>query len=172
LEDLLHVARDRDAMRGKQQPEAPQRAPENRRAPVDRQVPSSRVDRENEPARPERARQNDQAVVLIRAMVNAAKADGQISTAEQQKIVDHFGEASKEVVRFLRDELAKPLDVREFAWSVPLGMEQQTYAISLMAVDVDSQTEAEYLDELAHGLRLPAEVREQLHQRYKVESVR
>jgi uncharacterized membrane protein YebE (DUF533 family) len=62
--------------------------------------------------------------------------------------------------------------VREFAWSVPLGMEQKVYAMSLMAIDVDEQAEERYLDELAHGLRIPDDVCEQLQQRYRVRKPR
>ncbi len=116
--------------------------------------------------------QSDQALTLVRAMLNAAKADGRISPDEQRNILSQFGNDQAEVVQFLRDELAKPLDVREFAWSVPIGMEHQVYGMSLLAIEVDSNAETKYLSELAHALRLPAEVREQLHQRYGAASLR
>ena len=42
---------------------------------------------------------------------------------------------------------------------MPKGAEKQIYAASVMAVDLDSQKEAEYLGGLASGLGLgPAEV--------------
>jgi uncharacterized membrane protein YebE (DUF533 family) len=99
-------------------------------------------------------------------MVNAAKADGRITPDEQQKILGQLDQAAGEAVQFLRDELARPLDVREFAWSVPIGMEQEVYAMSLLAAVVDTPAETEYLDQLAHGLRLSSEVREQLERRF------
>ena len=67
---------------------------------------------------------------------------------------------------FLREELNKPLNVREFAWSVPLGMEEEVYTISLIAIDLDSNREASYLEELAHGLRIAPLTRQQIHRRY------
>jgi uncharacterized membrane protein YebE (DUF533 family) len=100
-------------------------------------------------------------------MVNAAKSDGRITPDEQQKILGQLGNAPGEAVQFLRDELTRPLDVREFAWSVPIGMEQEVYAMSLLAMTVDSPAEAEYLDQLAHGLRLTPEVRQQLDRRFR-----
>ena len=167
LEDLLNVARDRNATREGGQPQKPAGLPQ-----AERDIPAERPAARPGEQRPAEAppagatRQNEQALVLVRAMVNAAKADGQLSTSEKQSIVRQFGDDGDEMVRFLRDELSKPLDVREFAWSVPLGMEQQVYAMSLIAIDVDSQAETAYLDELAHGLRIPAEARDQIQRRY------
>jgi uncharacterized membrane protein YebE (DUF533 family) len=177
LEDMLDVARGREAGRTSGRPQQPQGAP--RTAPQSPPPPPAETPfewpREGRPAptpRGEKMSQNDQALHLVRAMVNAAKADGQLTAEEQLNIVRQFGGDEDEAVRFLRDEMAKPLDVREFAWSVPLGMEQQVYAMSLMAIDVDARAESDYLRDLAHGLRLPAEVCEQLHRRYAPGSVR
>jgi hypothetical protein len=110
-------------------------------------------------------RQDSEATVLIRAMIHAAKADGKLSPEEQKALIDRMGGASPEVIRFLQNELNRETDVREFAWSVPLGMEGKVYMISLTAITLDSEAESSYLDELAHGLRLPREIRNHLHQR-------
>ena len=109
---------------------------------------------------------NEQAEVLIRAMVSAAKADGQITDEEQNNIVKQLGQVSQAEVDFLRAEFAKPVDVRELSWSIPRGMEEQVYSISLMAIDLDEQKEAEYLADLAHGLRLDTARCNQIHQSY------
>jgi hypothetical protein len=111
-------------------------------------------------------RQDAEAQVLIRAMVNAAKADGRLTREEQDAILNRLGGASREAIAFLQRELDAALDVREFAWSVPLGMELKVYAMSLAAIDLDTKSESDYLNQLAHGLRLPADVRAQIHQRY------
>jgi uncharacterized membrane protein YebE (DUF533 family) len=116
------------------------------------------LNRRDEPASDEI--RDVKALALVRAMVNAAKCDGQISQAEQQAILDHLADPSPDAIQFLRDEFSKPLDVREFAWSVPLGMEEQVYAISLIAIDLDTRRETEYLQELGHALRLSPESRE------------
>ena len=94
--------------------------------------------------------------MLIRAMVNAAKADGRLTREEQDAILQHLGGDSREAIAFLQRELDTALDVRDFAWSVPLGMEYKVYAISLSAIDLDTKSESAYLEQLAHGLRLPA----------------
>ena len=106
---------------------------------------------------------SEQAVILIRAMINAAKSDGQLDQKEQDGIVGQLGDVTQEEINFLRTEFAKPLDVREFAWSVPLGLEEQAYGVSLMAIDLDQNKEAKYLHELAHGLRLKPDVCNNIH---------
>lgn len=121
-------------------------------------VPKYDVRPESAPALDERA------VVLVRAMVNAAKADGEISREEQQSILRQMDGATPETLKFLNEEFSKPLNVREFAWSVPLGLERDVYAISLIAIDVDSNREQTYLEELSHALRIPLDVRQQIQQ--------
>ena len=145
---------------GPQKPAAPQPAQKSRPSPA------PRASETGWPGDSDPNWQNEQATVLVRAMLNAAKADGEISQAEQQSILKQFDSSSPQAQQFLRDEIARPLDVREFAWSVPIGMEQQVYAMSLLAINVDARAETQYLQELAHALRLPRQVCEQLQERY------
>jgi uncharacterized membrane protein YebE (DUF533 family) len=77
-----------------------------------------------------------------------------------------LGEPGPEVIAFIQAEFQKPLDVKEFAWSIPLGLEQKVYAISLSVIDVDQREESDYLHQLARGLRLAPDVCAQLHQRF------
>jgi Protein of unknown function (DUF533) len=116
--------------------------------------------------RPTGADQEEQAVLLIRAMINAAKCDGNISREEQDKVLSQLENPTEQDIQFLRKEFAAPLDVREFAWSVPLGLEQQVYAMTLFALSTYSRSESQYVADLAHGLRLNAEIRNQIHQHY------
>ncbi len=109
--------------------------------------------------------QEDQAEVLLRAMVNAAKADGKIDADEQKKIVEHLGEVSDKDAAMVREILQAPLDVQALIESVPPGMEQQVYLISLLAINLDSRKEAAYLDQLAKGLNISASVSNQIHKK-------
>ena len=115
---------------------------------------------------PEGESMNEQAEVLVRAMVNAAKADGQVDQAQQEAILKRLEHVSLKEIDFLRPEFAKKTDVREFAWSVPLGLEEQVYTISLLAIDLDENKEATYLGDLAHGLRLAPKRCNEIHQKY------
>ena len=104
-------------------------------------------------------------------MINAAKSDGDISEAEQQNILERLGNPTPDVIGFLQNEFAQPLDVREFAWNVPLGLEQKVYTMSLAAIELDVNTEAAYLRDLAHGLRLTPEVCNQIHRQFGAQEI-
>lgn len=108
----------------------------------------------------------DKDKVLIRAMLGACKADGNVSRQEQDAIFKQLGDVSKEEMAFLRDEFDKVGTARDLAWSVPLGMEQIVYQVSLLAVQLDQQKEANYLAELAHGLRLDPKWVNDVHEKY------
>jgi uncharacterized membrane protein YebE (DUF533 family) len=197
LEDMLNVASDRNSRRTEaplaQTPpmrHQPSPAPTSRNIEVDQSGPNFQ---RQLPQANDLQKQNAQALILVQAMVNAAKSDGQITQAEQQAILGRLNNPSPETIQFLREEFSKPLNAREFAWSVPLGMEQQVYSMSLLAIDLgefawsvplgmeqqvysmsllaidlDSQREDDYLRDLAHGLRLPEEQCEQIKERMGV----
>jgi len=110
---------------------------------------------------------NTEALVLIRAMIMAAKADGRLTEEEQRAILERVGNAP-DATRFLQNEFRATTGVRDFAWSVPLGLENKVYTISLTAIDLDTRAESDYLRELAHGLRLPEEVTSHIHQRFGI----
>ncbi|MGB5539473.1 MAG: DUF533 domain-containing protein [Gammaproteobacteria bacterium] len=108
--------------------------------------------------------QEQQAEILLRAMLNAAKADGQIDKAEQERIVKHLGDVSESEKQFLRDEMSAPLDTAAFVRSIPKGMEQQVYLLSLTSIDLDSKAEAQYLHQLAQGLGISRQACNRIHQ--------
>ena len=116
------------------------------------------------PQQAELQQANDQAVLMIRAMVNAAKSDGRVDETEQQNIISKLGsDVSEDEINFLKQEFAAPLDVAGFARSVPSGLEQQIYALSLTSIDLDTQNEAQYLGQLAQGLNMDANLCNQIH---------
>jgi len=172
LDDLLAEA---FGHHGSRRPSPQTQAPTRRRPQAQphthsRQAEVPQADYRSFPRReqkPEPHPMNAEAEILIRAMVMAAKSDGQINDAEQKAIVDQLGDLDENEVQFLRTEFARPVDARDFAWSVPVGLEEKVYAISLMAMDLDEQKEAQYLGELAHGLRLAPDRCNQIHDQYR-----
>ena len=108
--------------------------------------------------------QEKQAEILLRAMLNAAKSDGQIDKAEQERIVEHLGDVSESEKKFLGDEMSAPLDTAAFIRSIPKGMEQQVYLMSLTSIDLDSKAEAQYLHQLAQGLGISQQACNDIHQ--------
>lgn len=105
----------------------------------------------------------DEATLLVRAMVNAAKADGQVDKSEVQNIVGRLGDVDRAEAEFLQQELEAPLDVQGFIRSVPRDKAQQVYAFSLMGMRLDTQQEAQYLGAVAQGLNLDPNVCNQIH---------
>ena len=107
----------------------------------------------------------EQARLIIRAMINAAKADGQIDRQEQERILEKLGDLSEAEKRFLREEFNTPLDVEAFIRSIPKEMQPQIYAVSLTAIDLDTNHEAQYLATLAQGFGFSPQFANELHER-------
>jgi uncharacterized membrane protein YebE (DUF533 family) len=106
-------------------------------------------------------------LVLIRAMVGAARADGSIDGMEQQKL---FGQVEKlgldsDAKAFVFDLLNKPVDLDSIAGAVAKPEQAaEVYLASRLAIDPDQAVEKLYLDALATRLGLPAELRAHLDQ--------
>jgi uncharacterized membrane protein YebE (DUF533 family) len=104
-------------------------------------------------------------LVLIRAMVGAAKADGHVDAQEQQRL---FGEVERlgldsEAKAFVFDLLSQPVDLASITSSVATPEQAaEIYLASRLAIDPDVPAERAYLDALAARLRLPAELRSSL----------
>lgn len=109
--------------------------------------------------------QEKQAEIMLRAMISAAKADGAIDEAEQKKISEHLEDITADELELVRSIMSEPNDMNALVNSIPKGMEQQAYFMSLLAIDLDSQAEAEYLHKLSQGLGISQEVSNQIHQK-------
>lgn len=107
-----------------------------------------------EPAVAPSAAQEVAAGLMLRAMIQAAKSDGRIDAAEKKKLMDNLGAATPDEMKFVQAELQAPIDVAGLCGQVPKGLAPQVYAMSVMAIDLDNRTEAEYLNTLAKGLGL------------------
>ena len=105
----------------------------------------------------------ENAKLMIRAMIQAAKSDGQIDSEEQERIMEHIGDLGKTERAFIEAELAAPVDPAALAADASDQMKAQVYATSLMASRVDTVSEATYLQELADALGLSAEARARIH---------
>lgn len=103
------------------------------------------------------------AKLMIRAMIQAAKADGEIDEAERARIMEHLGDIDAEERAFIEAELAAPVDAMALANDTSQQMAAQVYATALMAIKVDNLKEAEYINTLADGLQLSDETRARVH---------
>jgi uncharacterized membrane protein YebE (DUF533 family) len=104
-------------------------------------------------------------LVLIRAMVGAAKADGHIDATEQQRLFSEVErmELDGEAKAYVFDLLSQPVEMGSITNAVA-SPEQgaEVYLASRMAIDPDVPAERAYLDALASRLKLPVELRAQL----------
>lgn len=105
----------------------------------------------------------ENAKLMIRAMIQAAKADGEIDADEKARILDYLGELDAEEKAFVEAELARPIDVNALAMDTGQHVKAQVYAMSAMAIRVDTRSEASYLDGLAAALGLSEADRAQIH---------
>ncbi|MGL5009170.1 MAG: DUF533 domain-containing protein [Paracoccaceae bacterium] len=112
---------------------------------------------------PEPREETLQAAVLLRCMVQAAKCDGDLSQDEKAKLMEAMGDAEKAEIDFVNAELSKAVDVDALARQIPNGMEEKAYLVSLMAINLDEQVEAEYLHRLATALELSQDDVNRLH---------
>jgi hypothetical protein len=111
-------------------------------------------------ALPEPEREEElSAALMLRAVIQAVKCDGELDEAERDRLMQAMGEATSREAQAVKAELSRPVDVEGLARSVPAGLEPQVYLASLMAIDLDSRAEADYLHQLATTLDLaPDEV--------------
>ena len=120
-------------------------------------------------AAPHPAQTHQQALVLVEAMINAAKADGQIDTQEQQNITAKLAGLGPEEVEFVRQEIAKPLNL-DFLKGVSPANAPEVYAISLLAINLDTPAEMNYMQQLAQQLSLDAQTVNAIHQQLGIQS--
>jgi uncharacterized membrane protein YebE (DUF533 family) len=106
------------------------------------------------------------ATLLLRAMINAAKADGQIDQKELERILGKLQEVGSDASArdFVISELGKPLDINGLVSAVKSPHQAvQVYAASLLAIDVDTPAETKYLAQLAQALKLGPDVVTQIN---------
>jgi len=98
---------------------------------------------------------NDHAMLLIRAMIAAAAADGRIDDKEQQKILGGLKQAGLNAAaqQFLTREINNPATIDQLAEAVTSKEEAvQVYTAARITVDPDVDEEHEFLAELAAAL--------------------
>ncbi len=126
-----------------------------------------------EPQTPEDQQALEQdAEIIVKAMINAAKADGKIDDNEIQKIVGKLQEdgLTEEEKEFFMTEANKPMDIDAVIASAggQPEMAAQIYSASLLAIEVDTPAEQQYMQQLAQGLGLDPRVTNHIHQFFGV----
>jgi uncharacterized membrane protein YebE (DUF533 family) len=110
--------------------------------------------------------EKSEAVLLIRAMIAAAHADGVIDQAERNNILQRLQSValSPEEHAFIVQELLAPVDLGTIVDGVGTPEQaERVYTVSLMAIDVDTEQERRYISTLADRLGLDSATVEKLH---------
>ena len=113
---------------------------------------------------PSQQQQNSDAEIILTAMIDAAKSDGQIDSDEMGKIMNTMKTSGigQEGMNYVIQKLQGPMETAKIVAAVQgrPDLAAQVYSASLMAIDVDTDAEKIYLDKLAKAMGLsPAVVR-------------
>ena len=109
--------------------------------------------------------EEEKAKIILKAMISAAKADGELDDHEREQITKFVGDVTQEELAFIKSELDAPMDLDSLIQSVPENMAQEVYMMSLLAINLDHPAEAEYLDKLAKGLNITPETANAIHEK-------
>ncbi len=95
--------------------------------------------------------------ILLKAMLDAAKADGHIDDEERAKILDQAKTLGlkEETLRFIEEQLQTPVDARAIAAEADSKeTAAEIYLLSRMVIDAANDQEKRYLQQLAEALDL------------------
>jgi uncharacterized membrane protein YebE (DUF533 family) len=101
------------------------------------------------------------SLVLLKAIIAAAKADGHIDAAEGAKIEELMTKLDLEsaTAKLIKEELSKPLDPKDIAASADTPeAAAEIYLTSLLVIGEVNEKERAYLDQLAENLKIPKDL--------------
>lgn len=106
------------------------------------------------------------AVLLVRAMIAAAAADGVVDAGERQRILQRAATAGvdAETFAFLEAELAVPKNANDIGAMTRPGLTREAYAAAALAIDLDTESERRFLQTLGNALGLGDDDRIAIHQ--------
>lgn len=111
---------------------------------------------------PTQAQQNSDAEIILTAMIDAAKADGQVDSDELGRIMNTMKSSGigQEGMNYVIQKLQGPMETSKIVAAVNgrPDLAAQVYSASLMAIDVDTEAERRYLDRLAQAMGLSQSV--------------
>lgn len=105
-------------------------------------------------------------LLVLRAMIAAAHADGHLDDAERRRIFERIDSLGLDAAEkgLLFDELRRPLQVAELAGQATTPeLAAEVYAAALLAIDESQPISRAYLAELAEAMALPTALVVELH---------
>jgi uncharacterized membrane protein YebE (DUF533 family) len=113
------------------------------------------------------------AVLLIRAMIAAANADGVIDQEERNRILGKLEtlDLSHQEHSFIVRELLSPVGMENIVTAVKSQkMAKQVYTVSLLTIEVDTDAERTYINTLAQRLGLDESDINDIHRKFGIEN--
>lgn len=127
------------------------------------------------PASGDEASADALALLLLRAMIAAARADGKLDATETDALLQRIDAADLPPAdkALLLGEMRRPVDLDALAAAARSPeVAAEIYAASLLAIDVDTPAERAYLSLLAARLGLSEALVAELHDRVEGEAAR
>ena len=115
---------------------------------------------------------SQEAVLLIRAMIAAANADGVIDEKERNRIIKKLEtlDLSDQEHSFIVNELLSPVVLEDIVSQVKSPeMAKKVYTVSFLAIEVDTDAERAYMNTLAQQLSLNESDLNDIYQTLKIE---
>lgn len=116
---------------------------------------------------------DERAQRIIRALVYAAKSDGQMDDKERSAILEEVSKLSitGDTEDLIQQALNEPLDPARLASGVKTADEAlELYTLSRAVINPDQFMERSYLDALAKELNIPADVRSGIEEKIRASS--
>lgn len=112
--------------------------------------------------------QASDAEIILLAMIDASKADGQIDSEEFRKITDSLKNSGvgQEGMNYVLQKLQGPMETAKIVAATRgrPDLAAQVYSASLMAIEVDTEAERMYLSKLANAMGLSPQVIQNIEQ--------
>lgn len=118
------------------------------------------------------AQLQERSILLIRAMIAAANADGNVDSEERNMILSRLREAgvTAEEERFIVQELESPPSIDSLLPSIiNHDLAADAYLVSLLTIEIDSKAERDYLAYLRSRLDLEDSKIREIHQSLNIE---
>ncbi|MDO5535951.1 MAG: DUF533 domain-containing protein [Desulfovibrionaceae bacterium] len=113
------------------------------------------------------AAQDPTAVLMLRAMIYAARADGHIDDTERARITKLAEQflPGQDIHGLVSSLMSEPLDVNALAASADSDEQKEDiFRLSCLVIDIDHFMERSYVDALARGLGIAAERQKEIEQ--------
>ncbi|HEV8034775.1 DUF533 domain-containing protein [Yoonia sp.] len=107
--------------------------------------------------------EDEVAKLMLRAMIQAARADGDLDQDEKAKLSALLADSNPGTVETLQTILSAPVSAAALAADTPKGLETQVYTMSVNAITPDNQAEAQYLHDLASALGITPQTADAIH---------